>query len=117
MLEDGERLDWRTYMAVLASSRIGISVRGGGFDTFRYWEVPAAGALLLSERPQIVIPGNFVDGREAVFAPVDELVARIPALLEGDTEAIAARGRERLAAAHTSVNRAQTVLDAIARVA
>jgi hypothetical protein len=116
MLAEGERLGWSEYMDVLASSRIGVSVRGGGYDTYRYWEVPAAGAMLLAETPRIVIPGNFVGGREAVFAPVEALVARIPALLAGETERIAAAGRERLAAAHTSIHRAKTVLDALTAV-
>ena len=112
-LDAGERLDWNEYMDILASSRISVSVRGGGFDTYRYWEIPAAGAMLLAETPRIVIPGNFVDGLEAVFAPVEKLISRVPALLEGDTETIARNGREKLLAAHTSVHRAQTVLHAI----
>lgn len=113
LLGEGERLDWWSYMDVLARSRIGVSVRGLGYDTFRYWEIPAARALLLAEEPRTVIPGNFVDGREAVFAPVGRLVARIPELLAGDADAVARAGHERLLEAHTSVHRAQTVLDAI----
>jgi len=116
MLAEGERLGWASYMDVLARSRIGVSVRGGGFDTYRYWEIPAAGALLLAETPRIVIPGNFVDGREAVFAPLDRIASRIQDLLGGDTETIAGEGRARLIAAHTSVHRAQTVLDALAAI-
>ena len=114
LLEPGERLGWHEYMQVLAHSRIGVSIRGGGFDTRRYWEVPAAGAMLLSETPRIVIPSNFVNGREAVMSPPSRLVARIPELLEADIESIAAAGRRRLEAAHLSVHRARTVLDALA---
>jgi Glycosyl transferases group 1 len=117
LLAEGESLDWWSYMDILARSRIGVSVRGLGYDTFRYWEIPAAQALLLAETPRIVIPGNFVDGREAVFAPVDRLVERIPGLLADGTEAIARAGHERLLEAHTSVQRGQTVLDAIASLA
>jgi hypothetical protein len=113
-LQKGESLPWASYIDILARSRIAISVRGSGFDTYRYWEIPAAGALLLAETPGIVIPGNFVDGREAVFAPVGELALRARELLERDTDAIAAAGRARLKAAHTSVHRAQVVLDALA---
>jgi len=116
LLEEGEFLDWATYMDVLTRSRIGVSVRGGGFDTYRYWEIAAAGALLLAETPRIVIPGNFVDDEEAIFAPVERLAALVPALLARDIEAIARRGCARLAAAHTSVDRAGTVLDALRRV-
>ena len=113
LLERGERMDWRSYIGTLARSRIGISVRGLGFDTFRYWEVPAAGALLLAETPRTVIPGNFVDGREAAFASVDRLIERVPELLERGTEPVASAGHARLQEAHTSVNRARAVLDAL----
>ena len=113
LLEPGERLGWHEYMQVLAHSRVGVSVRGGGFDTRRYWEVPAAGAMLLSETPRIVIPSNFVNGQEAVMSHPSQLVGRIPALLETDTESIAAAGRRRLESAHLSIHRARTVLDAL----
>jgi hypothetical protein len=113
LLEEGERLRWREYMDVLCRSRIGISVRGGGYDTYRYWEVAAAGALLLAEPTRVVIPGNFVDGREAVFALPRHMPARLRTLLEGETDEIGAAGRGRLLAGHTSVHRARTVLDAL----
>ena len=64
-----------------------------------------------AESPRTVIPDNFVDGKEAVFAPVDQLVERARELLGRDTSAIAAAGRTKLLAQHTSVQRAQTVLE------
>jgi hypothetical protein len=113
LLDVGERLGWQEYVDVLCRSRVGISVRGGGYDTYRYWEVAAAGALLLAEPTRIVIPGNFVDGREAVFAPVGKMASRLRELLAGETEELAAAGRRRLAAAHTGVHRAEKVLDVL----
>jgi hypothetical protein len=104
-------LPWPDYMRLLARSKIAVSVRGLGYDTYRYWEIPYAGALLLAESPRTVIPDNFVDGREAVFAPVGKLAERARDLLSRDTRTIAAAGREKLLARHTSVQRAQTVLD------
>ena len=101
---------WHEYFALLARSRIGVSVRGLGYDTYRYWEIPYAGTLLLAETPQTVIPHNFEDGREAVFAPVERLAERARELLDGDTREIAEAGRRKLLASHTSVHRAQTVL-------
>jgi hypothetical protein len=109
--ESGTRIPWPEYMRIMASSRIGVSVQGLGYDTYRYWEIPYAGALLLAETPQIVIPGNFAPDHEAVFAPLTRLVARARQLLETDTTTIAARGRERLLREHTTVQRAQSVLD------
>jgi hypothetical protein len=104
-------LAWTDYIELLSRSRIAVSVRGLGYDTYRYWEIPYAGALLLSEQPMTVIPGNFVDGQEAIFAPVDGLADRARTLLNGDTGAIAAAGRQKLLARHTSVHRARTVLE------
>jgi hypothetical protein len=104
-------LPWTDYIELLSRSRIGVSVRGLGYDTYRYWEIPYAGALLLSETPRTVIPDNFVDGREAVFAPVEKLADRARELLSLDTGAIAEAGRQKLLARHTSVQRAETVLE------
>jgi hypothetical protein len=105
------RLPWAEYMQVLATSRVAISLRGLGYDTYRYWEIPYAGALLLAETPQIVIPRNFEHAREAWFAPVDSLAGSMRKLLGGDTDAIAAAGRARLMSEHSSVRRAETVLE------
>jgi hypothetical protein len=105
------RLAWPDYMKLLSRSRIGISVRGLGYDTYRYWEIPYAGALLLAEAPRTVIPDNFCDGREAFFTPIERLAERARELLSTDTGAIAEAGRRRLLARHTSVERARTVLE------
>jgi hypothetical protein len=105
------RLQWEDYMRLLSASRISISVRGLGSDTYRYWEIPYAGSLLLAERPQTVIPNNFADGEEAVFAPVERLCDEARRLLATDTAPLAAAGHEKLLRFHTSVARAQVVLD------
>lgn len=55
------------YARALDTSLIGISLRGFGFDTVRYWEVPAHGGALLAERTPLVIPHDFVDGETALF--------------------------------------------------
>jgi Glycosyl transferases group 1 len=117
ILADGERLTRTEYLETLSRTRVGVSVRGSGFDTQRYWEIPACGAALLAEPPQIVIPDNFVGGHEAVFVPVGKMVEMIPSLLETDADRIARAGREALAARHTSVQRAERVCAAIAEAA
>jgi len=38
------------YIKVLRASRMGVSITGAGFDCVRYWELPANGCMLLSER-------------------------------------------------------------------
>jgi hypothetical protein len=111
------RLPWSTYMQALSSSRIAVSVRGDGFDTYRYWEIPYAGALLLSETPRTVIPDNFANGVEAVFAEPERLCDEARRLLDSQaTEPIAAAGHARLMSAHLSRHRAEVVLERLTSV-
>jgi len=91
------------YNRSLASALVGVSVRGGGWDTYRYWETAYFGAALLSQRLMIEIPGDFVDGIEAAF-------------FDGPAGFAAELGRAGRAAClerHLSTNRAKTVLDAV----
>jgi hypothetical protein len=106
---------WTEYLDALRHSRIGISARGLGFDTYRYWEVPYAGALLVAERPKIVIPHNFVHEQEAVLVDVTEIEAAVREWLErDDLRKVAEAGHAKVLSHHTSVHRAQTVLDSLA---
>ena len=106
-----ERLSWWDYLEVLGRTRVGISLRGHGFDTYRYWEIPALGTMLLAETPRIVIPENFEHAEEAWFADPARMPDAVREVLAMDTERIAAAGHRKLLASHTSSARAQTVLD------
>lgn len=55
------------YHSSLARSKIGISVFGAGQEAARFWEVLAAGALLLSERPTLVGVNLPRHGVEALY--------------------------------------------------
>lgn len=104
-----------SYYQSLRRAQIGISVRGGGFDTLRYWEVVACGALLISEEPDIVIPNNFEDRRHAVFCQRDlsnlaELV-RYYTIHTEEREALAAAGYTHLSKHHTCDHRAEYFLE------
>lgn len=119
----GGDLPWPDYMKALSRTFIAVSVRGLGYDTLRYWEIPYAGALLLAEVPRVVIPDNFVDGKEAVFAPFERLAWEAEALIHAAANedydfvgAMAARGREAVLSRHTSVHRAQAVLERLASI-
>src|SRR5439155_19252886 len=96
-----------------SSSRICFSLHGLGYDTYRYWEIPYTGSLLLSEPSRTVIGDNFTDRREAVFAAPTHLVETARQLLEQpiETEQIAAAGRAKLLQFHTSIQRAQIVAE------
>jgi len=49
---------WLVYMAIFGGSKLGISERGFGWDTVRYWEVPMM-TVLMSCKLDIRIPNPF----------------------------------------------------------
>jgi hypothetical protein len=110
----GKQVSQDDYAAQLQRTQIAPCFFGGGFDTVRYWEIPAHGALLLAERPPIEIPHNFVDGQHAVFFDdIQELQEKVGFYLEHPEECrrIARGGYEHLREHHTGTARARRLLD------
>ncbi len=110
----GTKLSKAEYYALLGRSKMALSIRGGGFDTLRYWEIVSSGTLLLSEPPDIEIPDNFVHGQQALFCRADlsdlpELV-RYYASHDAERESIARAGYEHLLKFHTCERRAEQLL-------
>lgn len=103
------------YLQELAACKITVNIRGGGWDTMRYWEVPAVGAFMLSQKPGIVIPNNFEHGKDAVFFKDDlsDLIDLADYYLkhEGEREAIARAGREKMLRHHTDVKRVEYIFE------
>lgn len=103
------------YNRMISKAKIGVSARGVGWDTYRYWETPYFGALLLSQEVGLVIPGDFQPDREAVyFRSPEEMALKIDQLLydPGRLEGIAQAGREAVLSRHLSKHRAERVLEA-----
>ncbi len=101
------------YNRQLSSSLVGVSVRGAGWDTYRYWETPYFGAALFSQRHPLVIPGDFEDGVEAeFFDDAGDFTRKLKRLLDDParTLALGARGREACRKRHLSVHRAERLL-------
>lgn len=109
------KLDYRDHYHLLRRSRIGLSIRGSGFDTVRYWEIVASRALLISERPFINIPNNFEHGKHAIFCRPDlgDLVDLVRTYLRDDAAraTIADAGYQHLLKFHTCEQRAKQFLD------
>jgi len=105
------------YFKALNRAQIGLSFRGVGFDTLRYWEIPACGSLLVSEKPLIDIPNDFADKRQAVFCRNDcsNLLELIDYYLshEKEAKAIAVEGQKHLLKFHTHIHRAEYLLDIV----
>lgn len=97
------------YSKRIRSARIGLSFFGSGFDTVRYWELPAHGTMLLAERPPIRIPNNFKDGETAVFFDdLPELEEKLNYYLShpADVARIATAGHQHFKSHHTTACRA-----------
>jgi len=106
------------YNRSLIAAEIGVAVRGCGWDTYRYWEVPYFGAALLAQRTGHVIPGNFRHCEEAVFYDenVTEFYDKLTWMLKHpeETAKIAAAGQKAVTERHLSIHRAKTVLESVA---
>lgn len=101
------------YRARLGATRACVSLAGAGFDTVRYWEVPAQGALLLSERLPLRIPHDFTDMEDALFFATRRDLAERLAYIEAHPEQVDAmrlRGWEKLRQHHTASARARQFL-------
>ena len=113
------RFDQAQYQRKLRNSDIGLSFFGCGFDTVRYWELPANQVMLMAERPPICIPYDFVDGQSAVFFDdLSDLERKLDYYLHhpGEVDRIAAAGHAHFLRYHTSSARARQFLATVAQV-
>jgi hypothetical protein len=105
------------YFQELHSCKIGLNVRGVGWDTLRYWELPAVGSFMLTQQPQIEIENDFVHGVDTVF--FDNTASNLLDLCtyylkhESEREKIALSGHQKLMSYHTDKRRAVFVLEKI----
>lgn len=115
LVQQGTRFTFAEYHRLLRRSKMALSIRGGGFDTLRYWEIPAAKAVLVSEQPDICIPNNFEHGKHALFCRPDlsDLVDLVRTYLRDDParETLAVEGYRHLLRFHTCERRAEYFLD------
>lgn len=105
------------YLQELASCKIGLNFRGAGWDTLRYWEIPALGGFMISQRPQIVIENDYIDREDLVYCKDDlsDLLELCEYYLKHEDERrrIANNARKRTEAFHTDKARAKTIIDKI----
>ena len=107
------------YVQMLRSSLIAVSFCGFGYDTVRYWEAPAHGAMLLAEHPPIRIPHDFEDGKTALFFDdLPELEEKLLWCMQHPQEAarIAFAGHAHFKRYHTASARARQLLAHICTV-
>lgn len=105
------------YLRELGSSRISCNFRGVGWDTLRYWEIPAVQSLMVSQKPGIVIPNNFIHGEHVLFCKDDlsDLVDLIDYYLlhDDETKEISASAHTFSMKHHTNIQRAEYFLEIV----
>ncbi len=105
------------YHEELAKCKIVLSLRGGGWDTLRYWEVPALGPLMISTELGIVIPNDFEDGLHIARCKDDlsDLIDLCQHYLDNEPQRmkLAKAAHEHLQKYHTPEARARYLLDQV----
>jgi hypothetical protein len=107
-------VDTPLYRQLLSRSLISVNVPGMGYDCARYWEILAAGAMLFTYEPDILIPDGFTDGVDcATFASLDEFDSKLKFYTAEPQRAlkVAASGYQRLLKHHTTARRAAYFLE------
>lgn len=109
------------YYAEIVRSKMALHIRGGGWTPSpRYYEIPFLGTLLISDKPEAVIPNDFESGRHAVFCRADlgDLAAIVRRYLHepAEREAVIQAGADHVRRYHTCEKRAEYFLDICRRL-
>lgn len=108
---------YEAYLDIMARARIGVSVRGHGMDTYRYWEIPSfEGTMLLADRlPLLRGPYAMQEGVHMAYFDGPEDLVRVASEYLGDEPrraAVAHEGNLHLRNHHTPSARARQLLSA-----
>ncbi len=105
------------YLKELSRCKLVLNLRGGGWDTMRYWEVPAVGSLMITQRPKIYIPDNFEEGKHVVFCDdsLDDMLDKMSYYLSNVSlrEEMTRNAKAHLMKYHMNTNRAQYLIEKI----
>ena len=105
------------YFEELKRCKITINIQGNGWDTLRFWEVPALSTFMLSQKLDIVIPNDFTDGENiALFSKdLSDMLEKIDYYLENESERenIANKSFQHLTKFHTDIARAKYIIEKI----
>lgn len=105
------------YLQELSACKIGLNFRGVGWDTLRFWEIPAVGGFMISQKPQIIIENDFTDGENLVYCKDDlsDLTDLCDYYLKNDEKRrkIAQNARRHIEQFHTDIHRAKKIIETI----
>jgi len=112
------RLNRQDYYRNIQKCRVVLSLRGDGYDTFRFWENAACQAVHIAQKMPLFIPNDFEQGKHIIrFASLDDMLEAIDTVLEGRIEAdrIIEQGLEHMVRFHLTEKRAMYLLDRLGR--
>ena len=111
-------LDKDTYSKHLQNSKMGINLFGWGFDTVRYYEIPANGCLMFSERHPLDIRNDYTDDMVVYFSSIPELLDKIQMLKKDESKCanMAKLANEHCKKYHNNVARTKQMLHEINKV-
>ena len=115
-LRPAGRLSKKDYYAALQSSHSVISMKGAGWDTFRFWENCAINAIHIAQRSPLRVPMPFIGGDHLLlFENEGELRRQIDDVLarKFDTAAMIERMHDHLLSHHLTHQRAAQFLKTI----
>ena len=105
------------YLQEIADCKVVLNFRGVGWDTLRYWEVPAVGGFMISQKPKILIDNDFVDKEEVVYCQDDlsDLIELCNYYLnnEDERERISRNALQKMHEHHTDFHRAKKLIDTV----
>ncbi|PIS09785.1 MAG: glycosyltransferase family 1 protein, partial [Bdellovibrio sp. CG10_big_fil_rev_8_21_14_0_10_47_8] len=105
------------YLQDLAQTKVSLNFRGVGWDTLRFWETFGVGTMMISQKPAIQIPNDFINGSEVVYLEdgLDSLIDQCRYYLDhsDERERIAKRGQQKAQKFHSAKFRAEQVLSKI----
>jgi hypothetical protein len=112
-LKEHPLLGFWEYLEVLRTSRFGVSMRGHGYDTCRYWEIAVLTGLLADEL-DIQIPNPFITDSALFYKDISR-IRLTAAILKGDwvNLDIRRRGMEWARRYHTNSARVKWLLEQI----
>jgi hypothetical protein len=113
------RLGRNDYYLNLQKCKIVLTLRGAGYDTFRFWENAACNAIHISQKMPLSIPNDFENGQQILrFSDIEGLRRQIDNVLENkfETSKIIQEGRNHLIKFHFTSKRAIYLMDRLNRI-
>lgn len=105
------------YFEELKKTKISLNFRGTGWDTLRFWEIMGLKSFMISQRMQIQIPNDYIEGKEIIHCADDlsdlEELCNYYLKHEDKRQSIIEKAFEKTNAFHTVECRAKYILEKV----